>query len=167
VLAPEQERAFEQYIKAGGGYVGVHSACDTEYDWPWYGGLVGTWFKDHPKNQTAVIHRGNTASPSTSVLPSAWTRHDEWYNFVKAPTGVDVVLTLDESTYEGGRMGTVHPLAWQHAYDGGRSWFTAMGHTKESYREPLFLLHLLGGIQYAVGLPAPAAVLASPERSAR
>ncbi|HEV7298517.1 MAG TPA: ThuA domain-containing protein [Tepidisphaeraceae bacterium] len=163
VLAPEQERALEQFVKGGGGFVGVHSACDTEYDWPWYGNLVGTYFKDHPKIQDAVVRlNADATSPSASILPREWPRRDEWYNFVKAPTGVDVVLTLDESTYEGGKMGAQHPLTWQHAFDGGRSWYTAMGHTKETYREPLFLLHLLGGIQYAAGLPAPGPVLDVP-----
>lgn len=153
VLAPEQERSFERFIRAGGGFVGVHSACDTEYGWPWYGKLVGTWFKDHPKTQDATVRLAASPSPSTSVLPAAWPRRDEWYNFVRAPSGVEILLTVDETTYEGGTMGEVHPLSWQHAYDGGRSWYTAMGHTSESYREPLFLLHLLGGIQYAAGLP--------------
>ena len=79
-------------------------------------------------------------------------RTDEWYNFATNPRGkVHVLMILDESTYIGGTMGVDHPIAWWHDYDGGRSWYTALGHTSESYYEPLFLAHLWGGITYAVG----------------
>ncbi|MFT4177742.1 MAG: ThuA domain-containing protein [Luteolibacter sp.] len=156
VLNPAQQTAFEGFIRSGGGFVGIHSACDTEYDWPWFGELVGAYFSNHPAQQTADLYLTDETSTSTSMLPRKWTRKDEWYNFRKNPdpAKVQVLLRVDESSYKGGRMGESHPISWQHEFDGGRSWFTALGHTKESFHEPLFLMHVLGGIQYAAGIPA-------------
>jgi type 1 glutamine amidotransferase len=155
ILGDNQKAAFERYIRAGGGYVGVHSASDTEYDWPWYGGLVGAYFDrihGHSKVTQATIHVTDRTHPSTVMLPALWVRTDEWYNFASNPRGkVNVLMTIDESTYKGGTMGADHPIAWYHEYDGGRAWYTALGHTSESYYEPLFLAHLWGGIMYAVG----------------
>lgn len=153
VLDAAQQAAFERYIRAGGGFAGVHAAADTEYDWPWYGGLVGAYFEHHPEIQAATVRVEDPAHPSTDGLPVEWVRTDEWYDFRSSPRGrVRVLATLDEASYEGGRMGEDHPIAWCHAYDGGRAWYTAMGHTAESYAEPLFRRHLLGGIRYAAGL---------------
>jgi glucose/arabinose dehydrogenase len=150
VLNATQQTAFENYIRGGGGYVGIHAASDTEYDWPWYGGLVGAYFSSHPANQTATVRIEDPAHPSTSGLPTAWTRLDEWYNYRTNPRSqVHVLATLDESTYSGGTMGGDHPIAWCRAYDGGRSWYTGMGHTIESYAEANFRTHLLGGIRYS------------------
>jgi type 1 glutamine amidotransferase len=152
ILDGEQQAALERFIRKGGGFVGVHSATDTEYDWPWYGQLVGAYFKRHPQIQSATLHVVDPIHESTRALPSAWTRTDEWYDFRADPTGrVSVLLRLDEATYSGGTMGASHPAAWCHSYDGGRAWYTALGHTKESYAEPLFLSHLLGGIEWAAG----------------
>ncbi len=155
ILDDSQQAAFERYIRGGGGYVGVHSASDTEYNWPWYGGLVGAYFDrihGHSKVVQATIHVVDRTHPSTAMLPGMWVRTDEWYNFASNPRGrVSVLMTLDESTYSGGTMGADHPIAWYHEYDGGRAWYTALGHTSESYYEPLFLAHLWGGIIYAVG----------------
>lgn len=155
ILNDSQQAAFERYIRAGGGYVGVHSASDTEYTWPWYGGLVGAYFDrlhGHSKIVQATIHVTDRTQPSTSMLPAVWVRTDEWYNFASNPRGkVHVLMTIDERTYKGGVMGADHPIAWYHEYDGGRAWYSAMGHTSESYYEPLFLAHLWGGIVYAVG----------------
>lgn len=155
ILDDNQKAAFEHYIRAGGGYVGVHSASDTEYDWPWYGGLVGAYFDrihGHSKVVQATIHVTDRTNPSTIMLPALWVRTDEWYNFASNPRGrVNVLMTIDERTYKGGTMGADHPIAWYHEYDGGRAWYTALGHTSESYYEPLFLAHLWGGIIYAAG----------------
>jgi len=160
VLATNQQAAFERYIRAGGGYAGVHSASDTEYSWPWYGGLVGAFFSNHPAIQTATVRVEDFAHVSSQFLPAAWVRNDEWYNFRSNPRGnVRVLARLDETTYSGGTMGD-HPIAWYHRYDGGRAWYTAGGHTAASYSEPLFRAHLLGGIRYAAGLvPAPEATV--------
>ena len=155
ILNDSQQAAFEHYIQAGGGYVGIHSASDTEYDWPWYGKLVGAYFDrvhGHSRVVQATVHVVDRTHPSTIMLPALWVRTDEWYNFASNPRGsVHVLMTVDESTYKGGVMGVDHPIAWYHEYDGGRAWYTAMGHTSESYYEPLFLAHLWGGITYAVG----------------
>ena len=157
ILDTGQKAAFERYIRSGGGFVGVHSASDTEYQWPWYGRLVGAYFASHPAIQRARIHIENPSHQSMQSLPVTWERTDEWYNFRDNPrSAARVLATLDESTYSGGTMGTDHPIAWCQRIDGGRSWYTAMGHTAESYAEPLFRLHLLGGIESAAGLPAAA-----------
>ena len=152
VLDEQQQAAFERYIRSGGGFVGVHSATDTEYDWPWYGGLVGAYFADHPPGTyRAAVH---VEDVSQAPLPETWLRTDEWYNFRSNPRAepdMHVLASLDESSYPGGAMGD-HPIAWFHAYDGGRAWYTAGGHTRESYHEPLFVAHLLGGILYAAGV---------------
>jgi cytochrome c len=158
VLRPAQQSAFERFIRRGGGYAGVHSASDTEYDWPWYGRLVGAYFRTHPQVQPATVRVSAGRDPSTSGLPPAWPRTDEWYSFARNPRGsVRVLATLDESTYAPGpaAMGADHPIAWSHSFDGGRAWYTAGGHTEESYADPLFVRHLIGGIRYAAGLSPP------------
>lgn len=154
VLNAKQQRAFERYIQAGGVYVGVHAAADTEYDWPWYGRLVGTYFKSHPAIQQATVNVVNSTHPSTVDLPQRWQRTDEWYNYRSNPRGrVRVLATLDEKSYSPGpgAMGTDHPIAWCHNFDGGQVWYTGGGHTSESFSEPLFRKQLLGGIQTAAG----------------
>jgi type 1 glutamine amidotransferase len=154
ILDTQQEAAFERFISRGGGFVGIHSAADTEYDWPWYHELLGAYFQSHPQIQPATIDVVDSRHPSTRHLPPRWQRTDEWYNFRSAP-GPDVVVlaTLDEASYSGGTMGPRHPIAWWHSYGGGRAWYTALGHTAASYTEPLFLEHLLGGITWAAGVP--------------
>lgn len=152
----EQRLAFTEYIRGGGGYVGVHSASATEYEWDWYRRLVGAFFKTHPKVQPAVIVVEDQEHVSTRHLPERWEHTDEWYNFRKNPRAkTRVLLSLDTSSMEGSTMEEDHPLAWYHAFDGGRAWFTALGHTKECYSEPLFLKHLLGGIQWAANSVPP------------
>src|SRR5438105_4696370 len=151
ILEPDQQAPFERYIQAGNGFVGVHSAADTEYDWSFYGGLVGTYFASHPDIQMASIHREDANHPSTVSLPDVWVRTDEWYNFQTNPrdnSDIRVLASLDEASYTGGTMGD-HPIAWYHGYAGGRAWYTAGGHTSEAYSESLFVAHLLGGIEYA------------------
>ena len=155
VLNDTQQAAFERYIQGGGGYVGVHAASDTEYTWPWYGGLVGAYFNGHPAQQTATIDVADSKNYATRHLPSRWTRFDEWYNFRDYTEGsVNVLAELDESTYNpgSGAMGDHHPIVWCHEYDGGKAFYTGMGHTEASYDEPEFRAHLLGGIQQVSGL---------------
>lgn len=151
VLNNEQQNDFESFIRKGGGYAGVHAASDTEYDWPWYGKLVGAYFESHPKEQDAQLNPAGQKHISTSHLPEVWKRKDEWYNFKNINPAVTVLLTIDEQSYTGGKNGNPHPMSWYHAYDGGRAWYTALGHTEASYTETDFLKHLLGGIQYAMG----------------
>ena len=152
VLNYRQEAAFERYIQAGGGFVGVHSATDTEYDWGWYGRLVGGYFNGHPVPQQARFIIKDRTHPSTKFFTDTiWQRTDELYNFKKLNADVHVLITIDEKSYSGGTNGAYHPMAWYHDYDGGRAFYTEMGHTEASYTEENYLKHLLGGIQYAIG----------------
>jgi type 1 glutamine amidotransferase len=166
VLNDAQQAAFEHYIRGGGGYVGIHAAADTEYDWAWYGGLVGAYFRDHPGSvnsqfQTATVKVLGRGTAATRHLPRRWVREEEWYNFRTNPRDtVRVLAEVDERTYDprgysvpGGSpgMGRHHPISWCQPYDGGRAFYTAMGHKDEYFSEPLLLSHLLGGIKMAAG----------------
>jgi type 1 glutamine amidotransferase len=153
VLNAAQETAFEGYIRSGGGYVGIHAAADTEYDWAFYGGLVGAYFESHPWwPMRATVHVEDHAHPATADLPTTWNRTDEWYNFRSNPRErVRVLASLDESSYWGGTMNGDHPIAWCQNYQGGRSFYTGVGHSKESFAEPAVRQHLLGAIQWATG----------------
>jgi type 1 glutamine amidotransferase len=154
VLDSDQQASLERFVRAGGGWAGIHSASDTEYDWPFYGGLVGAYFRAHPAVQEAPVRVETAAHPATSNLPSMFRRTDEWYAFVANPRpNVTVLLTLDETSYTPGTsaMGSDHPIAWSHAYEGGRAFYTALGHTRESYTEAHFLAHVAGGIEWAAG----------------
>lgn len=156
VLDEAQRTAFESYVEGGGGYVGVHAAADTGYDWPWYGELVGAWFETHPEIQQARFVTEDGTHPATAHLPPVWTRTDELYDFRTNPRGrVHVLQTLDESSYTGGGMGADHPITWCHPQGRGRAFYTGLGHTSESYADPAFRALLLGAIRYAAGvLPA-------------
>lgn len=152
VLDPAQQTAFERFIRDGGGFVGVHSAADTEYDWPFYGELNGAWFKDHPAVQKAAVIVEAAGDPLVSFLPRTWERTDEWYNFRTNPRPeVTVLLRLDESTYSGGNMGADHPIAWSRKIDAGRAFYTGLGHTRESWEEPLMLMHVERALLWAAG----------------
>lgn len=150
ILNDEQQQNFEQFIKNGGGFVGIHSAADTEYDWEWYGKLVGAYFLSHPEQSHADILKIDGTHISTKHLPEIWKRYDEWYNYKSINPKINVLLNLDETSYEGGTNGGNHPIAWYHEYDGGKVFYTGGGHTKESYSETGFLQHLLGGILYCL-----------------
>ena len=154
VLNAEEQAAFERYIQSGGGYVGIHAAADTEYEWPWYDKLVGAHFSSHPHNpnvRSATVNVTDKQHLSTVGLPGQWKRTDEWYNYRSFYPDINVLAYLDENTYEGGTNGADHPIAWYHEFDGGRAFYTGGGHTDSSFSEPLFLKHLLGGIKYAMG----------------
>ena len=165
VLDASQQSAFERYIRAGGGYAGIHSASDTEYDWAWYGGLVGAYFRDHPGSvnpqfQVATMNVEDRHTAATRRLGRTWTREEEWYNFRTNPRDdVHVLLSVDESTYDprgysvpGGSPGMGdHPISWCQPYDGGRAFYTALGHKGVYWEEPLLLSHVLGGIEMAAG----------------
>ena len=136
VLNFRQEVAFERYIQSGGGFVGVHSATDTEYDWGWYGRLVGAYFNGHPEPQQAkFIIKDKDFAATKFFTDSVWQRRDELYNFKKLSPDLHVLLTIDEKSYKGGTNGAYHPMSWYHEYDGGRAFFTELGHTQESYTE--------------------------------
>ncbi len=151
VLNDQQQQAFEQFIRNGGGYVGLHSAADTEYDWPWFGELNGAYFKSHPRQQEAVFNIVDNNNIATAHLPKVWKRFDELYNFKWIGTDLHVLITIDENSYTGGGNGEDHPMAWYHEFDGGRAFYTALGHDNKSWEDPLYRQHVLGGIQYAMG----------------
>ncbi len=148
--------AFQAYIRSGGGYVGLHAATDSMHTVPWYSELTGgsARFRNHPAQQTATMRVESPTHPSTVMLPTEWVRFDEWYNFTTNPReDVHVLITLDESTYNpgSGAMGADHPISWCHNFEGGRSWYEAAGHTDVSWSDPLFLSHILAGIEWTAG----------------
>lgn len=152
VLNAKQESAFEQFVKSGGGYVGVHSASDTEYSWGFYGSLVGAYFSGHPAVQSGEIVVEELCHPATLNLPNPWERVDEWYTFQDNPRErVNVLYTIDESSYNssGFEMGD-HPLAWYQNVGKGRAFYTALGHTSASYSEAVFLEHISGAINWVL-----------------
>jgi type 1 glutamine amidotransferase len=158
VFNEDQQKGFEQYIKNGGGIVGVHGATATETDWPWFGKLLGGYFTSHPATQTAIMNVANANFPGMYNLPKKWLWTDEWYEFEKqTPEELNILLTVDESTYDlklnrdeekSAGMGALHPIAWYHEYDGGRAFYTGLGHIGTAYQDPLFLEHLYGGIYW-------------------
>lgn len=147
--------AFADWIAAGGSYLGLHSAADTGYDWPFYGALVGAYFKQHPAVQAAdvVLEVTDPPHPATAGLPARWRRTDEWYDFQTNPRAdVTVLATVDEGSYSGGTMGADHPIVWAHPTSaGGRAVYTAMGHTIASWAEPSFRQHVVGALRWAAG----------------
>lgn len=150
ILTDDQQKNFETFIKGGGSFMGIHSAADTEYDWPWYGKLVGAYFLSHPEKSEAEVIKIDQNHRSCTQLPERWLRYDEWYNYKSINPDINVLLQLDENTYQGGENGPNHPIAWYHEFEGSRAFYTGMGHTKESYSELDFMKHLLGGILYCL-----------------
>jgi type 1 glutamine amidotransferase len=156
VLSPTQQDALDCFVRSGGGWIGVHSAADTEHGWPGYGEILGgdAWFLSHPAIQAATIVRESASHPSTAHLPASFVFTDEWYNFAANPRpDVSVLLTIDEMSYDPGpgAMGADHPLAWSHPVGGGRAWYTNLGHRAETFADEEFAAHLLGGVEWAAG----------------
>jgi len=154
VLDDAQQTAMQAFVDAGGGFVGVHSATDTEYDWPWYGELVGARLVGNPAPQDATVNVVAIDHPACAGLPAAWSRFDEWYNFDASPSATStVLLQLDETSYEGGTMGADHPIAWVRELGDARMFYTGGGHTNESWSEPLWIDHVANGIDWVIGDP--------------
>lgn len=159
VLDADQQGVLERFIAAGGGFVGVHAASDTLYEWPWYGDLVGAYFNGHPSGTSlATLYNEDPSHPSTDHLGRSFQLEDEWYFFDRNPRGdVHVLLTLDESSndalanYDQASGDGDHPITWCHPYEGGRSWYTALGHRDEVWRDVRFQETLLGGTLWAAG----------------
>lgn len=159
ILNDKQQKAFEAFIKQGKGFVGIHSASDTEYHWPWYMGLVGRSFVIHPAIQTAKISVLKPNFPGTEFMPQQFLWTDEYYQFSEEHSDqLHYILSVDEQTYspqadwgqvKGEGMGKFHPLAWYQYYDGGRSFYSALGHMSGNYQQAMFLSHLYGGIYWA------------------
>ncbi|MCF7804893.1 MAG: alginate lyase family protein [Candidatus Marinimicrobia bacterium] len=152
ILNDFQQKIMRQFVESGGGFVGIHAATDTEYEWEWYGELIGAYFTDHPDVQPATIQVVEPRHPTTEMLPLQWNRTDEWYNFDSELTEeFEMLCILDESTYKGGKHKNMHPYTWCREVDKGRMWYTAGGHTAECYSDQKFMDHLFAGIQYAAG----------------
>ena len=152
VLGEAEEKALQNFIHNGGGFVGIHAAADCEYNFPWYVKMIGASFESHPEQQVAKLEVVDNTHLSTKQLPAVWERKDEWYNFKNLNPDVKVLVKIDETSYKGGKNGGNHPMAWYHDFEGGKIFYTALGHTEESYSEPLLLQHILGGIQYSLGV---------------
>jgi len=159
ILNEEQQKAMERFIQSGKGFVGIHSAADTEYDWAWYKKLVGRNFKIHPAIQTARISVLQPEFPGLEFLPKSFLWTDEWYEFGEEHSqNLSYILSVDEKSFspkadwgkvKGQGMGAFHPIAWYQQFDGGRSFYTGLGHVGSSYQQPLLQAHLYGGIYWA------------------
>jgi cytochrome c len=169
ILNPAQQRELERFMKAGGNWLGIHAAADTEYDWPWYNDLVGAYFQSHPRGTPqATILVDNRNHPATEHLDETWVRNDEWYNYKSIKDDFTTLMRVDESTYEGGENGENHPIAWYKPIANGRMFYTGLGHTDASYSEPEFVAHIMGALDYLFGDNKPvsyAGVKATPEEN--
>jgi type 1 glutamine amidotransferase len=155
VLGAGEQEVLEEFVRAGGGFVGIHSASDTEYDWPWYGELIGAYFDGHPPGvHGAVLHVADAGHPATTGLPDPWTRSDEWYDLRDVQPGLSILLDIDEATYKSPAQNPAaepRAIAWYREFDGGRTFYTALGHTSESWADPYFLDHVWGGVTWVMG----------------
>ena len=147
ILTDVEQKVMESFIKSGKGFVGVHAAADTEYNWQWYGKLVGAYYRNHPEVMNGKILTIN--HKITNHLDSEWEIEDAWYNFEYVNYDINILLHLDEDSYIGGEHPDYHPITWYHEYDGGRSFYTGLGHTKEVYDDERFIKLLEKGILYA------------------
>ena len=147
ILTDVEQKVMESFIKSGKGFVGVHAAADTEYNWQWYGKLVGAYYRNHPEVMNGKILTIN--HKITNHLDSEWEIEDEWYNFDYVNYDINILLNIDEDSYIGGEHPDYHPITWYHEYDGGRSFYTGLGHTKEVYEDERFIKLLEKGILYA------------------
>lgn len=159
ILNEDQQAAVERFVQSGKGFVGIHSASDTEYGWPWYAGMVGHMFHIHPAIQTASMKVEEPNFPGMDRFAPRFIFTEEWYEF-DAPRSDDLhyLLSVDEKTYrpktdwgskKGEGMGDFHPVSWYHNYDGGRAFYTALGHMPATYDDPHFRHHIFGGIYWA------------------
>lgn len=150
VFNDSQKMALKQYLNNHGGIVGIHAATDFCYEWEWYGQMMGAFFLKHPKIQEAKLDITMPKDKLVKGLPQPWIHKDEWYNFKNLNPNLNVLIKIDETSYTGGSMNNDHPISWYHEFDGGKVFYTALGHTAACYTDPLFLSHLLAGIKYAM-----------------
>ena len=161
------QTSLRQYLRGGGGFVGIHNAFGTEYNWPFYEGLLGgANYYDHGPAQAGTVRTIDHRDVSTKDLPATWTFTDEWYNLVPFPSNVRFLATVDESSLARGVKGSMghpghgdfHPVAWCQYYDGGRSWVTTLGHDAKDFTDDAtfpgateFQKLIVGGIESAMG----------------
>jgi type 1 glutamine amidotransferase/predicted dehydrogenase len=151
VFDADQEAAFQRYIRSGGGFVGVHAASGVERNWKWFSELLGGTFQWHTPQQNAMIDIIDRKHISTKHFPKRWKHWDEWYYFGKMNPNLHVVAALDTTTFKSDRHTQHYPFSWYQEFEGGRSFYTAGGHNIADFSDKLFLQHILGGIQYAIG----------------
>lgn len=155
----EQRKAFVDYIHKGGAFVGIHSACGSERSWPWFWAMLGGKFKRHPAYQPFDIKIIDKNHPSTEMLPDIWKWKDECYYLDNLNPDIRILMVADLKTindpqkgeYPGQVFGDYFPLAWYHEFEGGRVFYTAIGHDIAHYSDPLYIKHLTGGILWALG----------------
>ncbi len=155
----EQTRALGWGAQGGGGVVGIHSATGSMRKWPWFWSVMGGKFARHAKMQTFTVKVKDLNDISTAHLPAQFQWTDEFYYVDNIPEGRHVLLAGDltrledpgKDKYPGKKFGDEFPLAWSQRFDGGREWYTALGHKPEHYSDPRLMKHLLGGILWAMG----------------
>ncbi|SOD18322.1 ThuA domain-containing protein [Pedobacter xixiisoli] len=150
VFSEQQKLALKGYINDGGGLVGIHAATDFCFEWEWYGKMIGAFFTNHPKVQQAKLIAVNPKDKLMKGLPETWLHTDEWYNFKSFNNDVKVLVKVDETSYQGGTMNNNHPIVWYHEFEGGRVFYTGMGHTPEAYSNKLFLTQLQTAIKWTM-----------------
>lgn len=156
----DQKKTFQEFIRSRKGFAGIHIASGTEREWPWYWALVGGKFVRHPPYQTFDVVVTDPDHPSTRPLPARWTVEDECFYSNQLNPDIHVLLSVDLTTvedelmseYPGETFGLLFPLCWCHHFEGGRQWYTALGHDAAFYEDPLFVAHLRGGILWILGL---------------
>ena len=148
VFSDSEQEALKTFVHSGGSVLAIHAAADAEYNWPWYNQMLGAWFDSHPAIQEAKCLLQDAAHKAGKDMPAAWVRTDEWYNFKNIQPYIQRIYTLDESSYSGGNNGADHPISWYHSFEGGKVFYTGMGHTSETYSEPFFIQHIGGAIDW-------------------
>ena len=154
----DQRKVFQDYIRGGGAFVGIHSACGSERKWPWFWANLGGKFVYHPPYQTFEVKVIDRDHPSTAHLPDRWTWQDEFYYMDELNPAITVLLAGDLRTvkcdrkerFPGRMFGDYFPLAWYQTFEGGRQWYTALGHSIEHYKDENFVKHIEGGIRWAL-----------------
>ena len=149
----DQKVAFMRYIQAGGGFVGIHIACGTERNWTWYKQMLGGTFDFHPPFQEFTVKVIDKAHPSTQGIPELWPVMDELYFLKEMNPAIRVLMVSDFSGIKYAKpmpatFGKVFPSVWCNTFDGGRQWFTALGHDKSDFEKPLYMQHILGGLRW-------------------
>jgi type 1 glutamine amidotransferase len=148
LYSPSEQLAMQHFVRSGGSVLAIHAAADAAYSWDWYGAMLGGRFDSHPAIQEAMCLAAPDSNVSTVGLPAHWLRTDEWYNYKELQADNRTIVSLDESSYSGGTHGAIHPLSWYREFEGGRVFYTGMGHTAGTYSEPLFQLHIKAAINW-------------------
>ncbi|KMS56217.1 Crp/Fnr family transcriptional regulator [Novosphingobium barchaimii LL02] len=150
-LTGSRRKTFQNFMRRGGGVVAIHGAADSHYAWDWYGRMIGARFARHPKGTpTGTVRRATVAHPSLACLPGQFFHTDEWYWFADVDPALRPLLTFSPASI--GETGAEdHPVSWAHDFEGGRVFYTSLGHTPEAWHNSLILAHVRGGLLWASG----------------